>query len=37
LESTAKKGGAGIGIDGLAQRIGKGIKGDPYLYFAGGK
>ena len=37
IESTAKHALQALTATGLVQRIGRGIKGDPYLYFAGGK
>jgi hypothetical protein len=37
LQSTAKHALQELVQTGLVQRIGRGIKGDPYLYFAGGK
>jgi predicted transcriptional regulator len=37
LVSTAKVALQQLVADGLVQRIDKGIKGDPYLYFKAGK
>jgi hypothetical protein len=37
IESTAKHALLELVSDGLVQRIGKGVRGDAYLYFTGGK